>query len=200
MRVVICALVVLLASGCVVTPTFVLEDSKTDGIVLGDVLSANCVKHGNANDWKKYRLAASRLLSVSKVNTSFYNSQYVILTNHINAMEKTKFEQSCYDYAPKMAAQANAMEKDYQYYLYRIDEDRRRQAELWSAAITAMAAVTVAFADGISNAGSPVYIPMPSGQVTFGNGATARNPAYLVNTPSGLRRCTVSGASFVFCN
>lgn len=199
MRIVV-VMSVLVVSGCVTTPNFVLEDSKTDGIVLGDVLSANCIKYGNTDDWKKYRLAASRLLSVADVNTAFYNSQYETLTNHINSMEDSQFEKSCYDYAPKMAAQADAMEQDYQYYLYRIDEERRRQAEMWSTAITAMAAATVAFADGVNSSAPPVYIPMPSGRVTFGEGAVRRNPTYLVNTPSGLTRCTVSGSSYVFCN
>lgn len=201
MKAVVVAILGLVVSGCVVTPAFVLEDAKTDGIVLGDVLSANCMKYGkNVDDWKKYRVAASRLLSVAEVNTSFYNSQYEILTNHISAMEETQFEESCYDYAPKMASQADAMNQDYQYYLYRIDEERRRQAEMWSAAITAMAVTTAAFAEGVGNATPPVYIPMPSGRVTFGDGVSRKNPAYLVNTPSGLRQCMVSGSSYVFCN
>lgn len=190
-------------TGCATQQKFTLDTTKTSGIVLGDVLSIKCQKYeNNRGEWNKYRLSASRLLSVAEVDSTHYEESYKKLTNHIEKMPEPQFKKSCEDYAPKLAKQSDAMEQDYLYYISRIDEDNKKYAEMWSNAIAAIAttaAVVNAASVGFSN--TPVtYIPMPSGRVDFGKNTANRTPAYLINTPSGIKQCRISGSNYIFCN
>ena len=172
-----------------------------------DVLSEDCLKLNNRDaDYIKYRKAASKLLTVMDVDSQLYNQTYK--TIYTNSRSNTSEENArwCKELRPSIVREADGMEGDYQLALRVVDISRQERAEAWANALE----ITAAVMQGVAQATQSYYqyqsqfqqigyIPMALPEVNFGSVSRRNVSNYLVNTPSGLRQCTVV-SNFVNCN
>jgi len=171
-----------------------------------DVLSGDCLAlNENDLDYIHYRKAASKLLTVMEIDSQLYNDTYKTIYSNSRSDAREENMKWCEGLRPAIVNETKGMEGDYQLALKVVDISRRERAEAWARALEATAAVAQAVNSGIQSANQQAalqyrYIPMPSGQVTFGQKNTSNYNHYLVNTPSGMRQCHVANSGYVFCN
>lgn len=169
-----------------------------------DVLSEDCLKLNSKDlDYINYRKAASKLLTVMDVDSQLYNQTYK--TIYTNSRTSTPEEKSrwCEQLRTKIIREADGMEGDYQLGLKVVDISRRERAEAWANVLEVTAAVMLGVAIAMESSYQSQfqqigYIPMALPSVNFGSVSDRNVSNYLVNTPSGLRQCTVV-SNYVNC-
>jgi len=171
-----------------------------------DVLSCDCLALSeNDLDYINYRKAASKLLTVMDIDSQLYNETYKTIYTNSRKNSREENMKWCEQLRPAIVNETKGMEGDYQLALKVVDIYRRQRAEAWARAIETTAAVAYAVSSGIQSANQQAaiqyrYIPMPSGQVTFGQKDKSNYNHYLINTPSGIRQCHVTSSGYIFCN
>lgn len=188
-----------LSQACIAGSGYELTDTRARAIVVADVLTAKCPKLYQSDAYYRYRMAASRLLSVATVDSERYQERYQKLNEITDSLTPEKMKADCQDFVPRIADMIPEMEKDYAAYLDIIDADRRKEANSWSMALEMISA----FASGMGQAAMShnySFIPIPSGKVNFGLPQRGGRSHYLVNTPGGMQQCYVASSGNVFCN
>lgn len=193
------SLLLLVLAPSAIAENYELTDTRAKAIVVADVLTAKCWRFYPSDTYVRYRKAASRLLSVAKVNSEKYNERYQKLNEVTDSLSEDRMKADCYEFIPKVSAMIPEMDIDYRAYLDLIDAEQRRQANSWSEALELFSN----FANSIGQAAVSqnfLNIPIPSSTVNFGAPQRGRYNHYLVNTPRGTQQCHVAGSGYIFCN
>ncbi|WP_186435177.1 hypothetical protein [Rheinheimera sediminis] len=171
-----------------------------------DVLSSDCLELNKKDtDYINYRIAASKLLNVMEIDSDLYNNTYKTIYTNSRSNTREENMEWCEKLRPVIVIETEGMEGDYQLGLKVVEISKRERAEDWARALEATAAIAMAVGEGIQSANEQAalqyrYIPMPSGQVNFGQNTKSNYNHYLINTPSGMRQCHVASSGYVFCN
>lgn len=192
----------VLGSSSAYSAEYQLTDTRARAILVADILTAKCPTipgfEGLVTD---YRIAASKLLSVASVDTAMYNQRYSKIMDGINGQSEAEFHADCAKFIPRISDMIPEMRTDYDAYMGIISSDKQREAQRWSNALS-MIASTLSTMGQQAQSYNYNFIPIPSGQVTFGSeSVSAKNyNHYLVNTPTGQQQCHVSSQGYMFCN
>lgn len=166
----------------------------------GDVLSRQCPNQlGESELYKNYRLAASQLASIYPIDQGEYAAEYQKHYAKAAAMTRQQLLTECQDARDDLAEGITFYQARYQEGLARLSYQRRQSAQAWAAALSKIGEVEVP--------NQPTYIPIPAGQVTFGEqsayGGSQETQSgyqhYIVNTPEGQKQCHVAESGYVFC-
>jgi hypothetical protein len=169
-----------------------------------DVLSGDCLAlNENDLDYIDYRKAASKLLTVMEIDSKLYNDTYNTIYTNSRTNSREENIKWCEKLRETIVRETKGQEGDYKLALKVVEISRRERAEAWARALEATAAVAAGVNNAIQSANNQAviqYIPMPSGQVTFGQKSMNNSNHYLINTPSGMRQCHVTNSGYIFCN
>lgn len=179
-----------------------LTDGRVNALAVADVLTAKCQSiYPSTAIYIEYRKAASKLLSVSNLNSDLYSDVYRKVTQVVNSKTGPQMQADCEEYIPKISAMIPEMLKDYDAYVYLADADNRRQANAWAEAIE-MFSTAANQMSRTTQSYNYSFIPIPSGRVTFNANTTSGGGYnhYLINTPGGTRQCHASSSGYIFCN
>ena len=172
-----------------------------------DVLSEDCLKlNKNDVDYINYRKAASKLLTVMDIDAQLYNQTYKTIYKNTRSNTNEENRTWCEQLRAEIIRETYGMEGDYQLALKVVDISRRENAETWANALE----ITAAIINGVGQAAQSYYryqsqfqqigyIPMAVPDIKFGAIGRQNLSNYLVNTPSGLRQCTVV-SNYITCN
>lgn len=193
----------LIITASFISPTFAA--SKVDGygpyskyLAAQDVISENCLALDPSDtDYIKYRVAASKLLTVMNVDAQLYNQTYKTL--YTNTRNETPEERGewCEKLRPNIVRETYEINGDYEVAIHSLESSRQAKAQKWANAIDAIAVTLLAVGTAYAmssqyNAPQYQYIPMSLPVPNFGNTTRLKSPNhYLVNTSSGFKQCTV---------
>lgn len=171
-----------------------------------DVVSQDCLDINPLDkDYINYRVAASKLLTVMNVDAELYNQTYKTLYKNTRTASKEEKSHWCEKLRYDIVNETKNLEGDYNVALESLEITRKERAEKWANAIEAIAVTMLVVGVGYAMSSSYQtqqyqYIPMslPSPNI---NGIHRQQNVnnYLVNTPSGLRQCSVV-SNYVRCS
>lgn len=193
----------LMISGCATT--------KVNGyapyskfLAARDIISQNCLNiNPSDKDYINYRVAASKLLTVMNVDSQLYNQTYKTLYENTRNAPKEETVSWCEKLRYEIVNETRELEGDYTAALETLEASRKEKAEKWANAIetiaVSMLVVGTAYAMSSSYQTQQQYIPMSLPAPRIGNIHRPTNVNnYLVNTPSGLKQCSVV-SNYVRC-
>lgn len=178
-----------LLSGCVsMLPHTRASDDQVVGMATGMALTVTCVEKGmtDPNIGYPFTTVATDLLSVSVYNETLYESTY-----------RNRVEKFNRDLPSSLAVECDAVNREIPSLTLLFRERYARIAQARSDALRGIARDFANFQPGYT---SYTYLPMPSGQVSFGQASNSeRTHHYLVNTSTGQRQCSVTPSGYVNC-
>ena len=174
-----------------------------------DVASQNCLDiNPSDRNYIDYRVAASKLLTVMNVDSELYNQTYKTIYTNTRNLPKEEISLWCENLRDRIISETQELEIDYSLALETLGADRKERAQKWANAIDAIAAIavtTLVVGSAIAVSSSYQaqqyhYIPMSLPSPRIGNTHRQNNVNnYLVNTPSGLKQCSVT-SNYVSCS
>lgn len=178
-----------LLGGCVsMLPHLQLNESTTRQTARGVAEAVTCVSKGMTSASIGYPVAqaVSDLLSVSVYDESLYENTYQQVMAELAQYPQSSLASECAKVTAQGPRAAQVLRERYQGL-------RASRAQ----ALTGMSQSLANYNPG----GHATYshIPMPSGQVTFGQQTGPSTQHFLVNTGNGQRQCFVTRSGYVNC-
>jgi hypothetical protein len=155
-------------------------------------LAMTCMENGLVDGTLAYSFAhtISNLHSVAVYNRELYETTYRNARTYLAQQPTSLYLADCTRFNKEVPAGLPVLRARYE----EIVQDRRRDAIGMSQSLASM---------GNSSFSNVTYIPvpMPSGQVTFGQSQIGpRINHFLVETGRGQRQCSVSESGYVLCH